>query len=143
MKHNATIVRYNLHRMLPALLLIASLIVLIAGCGSSIDCSVAVSLDVFPQAATANHLAAPPGNQVSFLAGDVFPASCPPTPGPIGIPVQWSVSDPLNVTIGNTQGVDSGVATCKNATAGPITVTATGTNTRGATTTGTATLTCN
>lgn len=144
MKQNATIARCNLHRTPTALLVIASLIVLITGCGSSIDCSVAKALDVSPQTATANHAAAPPGNQVSFVASDAPPASfCPPTPGPIRMDVKWSVSDPVNVTIGNTLNVDYGVATCKNATAGPITVTATGTNKRGATITGTAQLMCN
>lgn len=115
-----------------------------AGCGgtSPPDCSVAVALAVAPQTATADHSAAPPGNQISFVGLDMPPASCPPTPGAPRLDLTWSVSDPGNVTIGNTQGVDYGVATCKNATASPVTVTATGTNKLKMPITGKAMLTC-
>ena len=115
-----------------------------AGCGgtSPPDCSVAVALAVAPKTATADHSAAPPGNQISFVALDMPPASCPPTPGAPRLDLTWSVSDSGNVTIGNTQGVDYGVATCKNATANPATVMATGRNKLNMTITGTATLTC-
>lgn len=139
MKHNANLARHNLHPVLPVFFLV---IVFIAGCGTSTDCSVAVSLAVAPPTATADHLASSPGNQVSFVASDVPPAFCPPTPGAVRTDLKWSVSDPVNVTIGNTPGVDYGVATCKNATAGAVAVTASGTNTRNASISGTATLTC-
>jgi hypothetical protein len=145
MKQNATTVRNNLYRTLSALIsLIVLLIVFSAGCGGGApDCSVALALSVAPPTATADHLASPPGNQVSFVGADAPPPGCPPTPGAIRPDLKWSVSDPVNVAIGNTQGVDYGVATCKNATAGAVTVTATGTNQRNATITGTAMLTCN
>lgn len=106
------------------------------------DCSVALALAVAPATASADHLAASPGNKVQFVAGDQPPPGCPPTPGPVRADLKWTVSDPVDVTIGNTQGVDYGVATCNNATAGPVTVTATGLNSKGATITGTAMLTC-
>jgi len=132
--------RFSLSFLLPLLLMALS-----AGCGghsTPADCSVAVALSVAPSTATADHLAAPPGNKISFVASDQPPAGCPPTPGPIRLDLQWSVSDPANVTIGNTQNVDYGVATCTHATPAPVTITATGANTRGATIMGTATLTC-
>jgi hypothetical protein len=131
--------RFSLSFLLPLLLIALS-----AGCGgtSAPDCSVAVGLAVAPSTATADHLAAAPGNKVSFVASDQPPAGCPPTPGPIRLDLLWSVSDPANVTIGNTQKVDYGVATCIHATPAPVTVTATGANTHGATITGTATLAC-
>jgi hypothetical protein len=126
------------------LLVLGFVLALAAGCGgtSPPDCSVAVALAVAPQTATADHLAAAPGNQISFVAGDVAPNGCPPTPGPLRFDLKWSVSDPVNVSIGNTPNVDYGVATCKNATAGPVTVTASGTNKLNMPITGTASLTC-
>ncbi|MGZ4900906.1 MAG: hypothetical protein ACXV8X_14710 [Candidatus Angelobacter sp.] len=131
-------------RSLLPFLLALLLIVLSAGCGghSQPDCSLAVALAVAPPTATADHLAAAPGNKISFVASDVSPAGCIPTPGPLRLDLKWSVSDPANVSIGNTQNVDYGVATCINATPAPVTVTATGTNKNGATITGTATLAC-
>jgi hypothetical protein len=115
-----------------------------AGCGghSSPDCSVALALAVAPPTATSDHLAAAPGNKISFVASDQPPAGCPPTPGPLRLDLKWSVSDPANVTIGNTQNVDYGVATCINAAPTPVTVTASGPNKLGATIMGTSTLTC-
>ena len=114
------------------------------GCGGTAppDCSNAVSLGILPTSATADHLAAPPGNKVSFLGFDVLPQGCPPTPGPIRQDLHWTVSDTANVTIGNTVNVDNGVATCVNAAPGTVTVTAIGPNQRGATISGTAALTC-
>jgi hypothetical protein len=114
------------------------------GCGGTAppDCSTAVSLGILPTSGTADHLAAPPGNKVSFLGFDVLPQGCPPTPGPIRQDLHWTVSDTANVTIGNTVNVDNGVATCVNAAPGTVTVTATGPNRSGTTISGTAALTC-
>ena len=116
-----------------------------AGCGgghTTPDCSTAVALGIGPNTATADHLAAPPGNKISFVASDELPVGCIPRPGPLRLDLKWSVSDTTNVTIGNTPNVDYGVATCVNATPAPVTVTATGPNERGATISGTATLAC-
>ena len=114
------------------------------GCGGSStpDCGVAVALFVAPASGTADHLAASPGNKVQFVGGNQPPAGCPPPPVAIRTDLKWTVSDPANVTIGNTQGVDYGVATCNSATAGAVTVTATGANIRNAPITGMAALTC-
>jgi hypothetical protein len=120
------------------------LIALSAGCGghSAPDCSVAMALFVAPDAATADHLAAAPGNKITYVGGNIPPAGCPPQPSPLRLDLKWSVSDSTNVSIGNTPNVDYGVATCINATPAPVTVTASGPNGLGATITGTATLTC-
>ena len=115
-----------------------------AGCGghSAPDCSIAVALFVAPNVATADHLAAAPGNKISFVGGNVLPDGCPPQPGPLRLDLKWSVSDSTNVSIGNTPNVDYGVATCINTTPSPVTVTATGPNKNGATIAGTASLAC-
>jgi hypothetical protein len=124
-------------------LLFLLLAIFCIGCGgkSQVDCT-PLDLGVSPQTATADHAAAPPGNQASFIAFNGLRPGCPPTPGPIRTDVKWSVSDTVNTKIGNTLNVDYGVATCINATPSPVTVTATGTNGLGATITGTATLAC-
>jgi len=116
------------------------------GCGGKsqvVDCT-PLDLGISPQTATADHAAAAPGNQVSFIAFDGLRPGCPPTPGPIRTDLKWSVSDTVNTKIGNTLNVDYGVATCINATPSPVTVTATGTNGAGtgALISGSATLTC-
>jgi hypothetical protein len=122
------------------------LIVVSGGCGGTAskppDCSTAISLTVLPNPGTADHLAAPPGNKVSFFGLDVLPEGCIPRPGPIRLDLHWTVSDTTNTSIGNTPNVDNGVASCINATPAPVTVTATGPNERGATISGTAALTC-
>lgn len=126
-------------------LLTLSVVVLNEGCGGTPpkpNCGVAVGLAVAPPTATADHLAAAPGNKITFVGADAPPDGCPLTPGPLRLDLKWSVSDPANVSIGNTQNVDYGTATCVNATPAPATVTATGTNGLGATITGTGTLTC-
>ena len=126
-------------------LLTLILVVPNAGCGGTSpkpNCGVAVGLAVAPPTATADHLAASPGNKITFVGADVPPAGCPPTPGPLRLDLKWTVSDTVNVSIGNTQNVDYGTATCINAAPAPVTVTATGTNGLGATITGTGTLAC-
>jgi hypothetical protein len=140
------------HRSLFSLpfIFLAGMVVIagLAGCGghSTPDCTV-TALNLGPAAGTADHLAASPGNQVQFSGFDALntlPSGCLT----VGITqamrtdLKWTVSDPVNVTIGNTLNVDYGRATCVNATAGPVTVTASGPNAKGTTITGTATLTC-
>jgi hypothetical protein len=135
----------TIYRSCPLFILAALLILASPGCGghSQPNCAVAPGLTVIPSTATANHLAASPGNQFLFVAADAIPPGCPPTPGPIRSDLKWSVSDTTNATIGNTLNVNYGLATCINAASAPITVTATGTNIQGTTITGTGALTCN
>jgi len=66
----------------------------------------------------------------AFITGNLFNAV-------------WSVSDTANVSVSNTQDSTRGNATCKSATAGAVTVTATFTETDGSKVSNTASLTCN
>jgi hypothetical protein len=115
----------------------------LAGCGGNNNRCFIGSITVSPGAATVDHAAAPPGNTQQFAA---FAASAPQ-----GCAVAqsnltnviWSVSDPVNVSIGGTPGPSNGLATCKAATAGAVTVTGTLNQTDLAAVKATATLTCN
>ncbi len=114
-------------------LVVLGLCMVSIGCGSDV-CPV-VGIAITPSSGTADHSAPPLGNRQHFFA----------TAQVLGTPacsrsssasdaqhiniltdVAWSVSDPVNVTIGNTQGPTFGTATCIRATAGPVTVTAQG-----------------
>ena len=129
----------RLHRLVPCFLFVVLL-----GCGgkSATVCKIN-SINVSPATATVNHTAAPPGNTQHF---DAFIASEPSGCSFILSNLSnatWSVSDPVNVSIANPPDPAFGTATCKAATAGAITVTATvpagdGTNVSNA-----ASLTCN
>jgi hypothetical protein len=118
----------------------------LTGCGGSPDCTV-TALSITPPSATASHVAAPPGNKVLFIGTDnksTEPSGCAISQVvAIRTDLKWTASDAVNVTIGNTQGVDYGVATCNNATTQPVTITATGPNAKNATISGAASLTCN
>ncbi len=126
-----------------ALTVVASVVLMfpLAGCGSSCFFG---ALSVSPPNATADHAAAPPGNQQRFLAfGTDLPPGCAAIAS--NLPnVTWSVSDQSKVGISNAQDQTFGVATCLGTTTAPVTVTATlppGLN-NGRNATGTATLTC-
>lgn len=116
----------------------------ISGCGgntTTTGCKI-LAINVSPATATADHAAAPPGNTQHF---DAFIAKVPPgcafITGNIFDAV-WSVSDPVNVSVSNTDPT-RGTATCKAATAGAATVTATADAGDGTRVTNTASLTCN
>jgi hypothetical protein len=117
---------------------------------SSSDCGIVV-VGISPSSATADHTTVAPGNQQQFVAFGQFPTTngCPTVTTATSLStVTWTTSDQSNVSIGNAPGSTFGVATCINATAGPVTVTATQTGNTGVATragkavTGTATLTC-
>jgi len=118
--------------------------IVLAGCGgnTSSGCRI-LSLNVSPNASAVNHNAAAPGNTQQFdaFAGSTTP-NCAVAQSNLTT-VTWSVSDPVNTTIGTTPGLSYGVATCKAATSGAVTVTATLSQTDFAPVTGTASLTCN
>jgi hypothetical protein len=119
--------------------------VAVSSCGgtaSNDPCKI-LSIDVSPSSATVDHTAPPPGNTqhfdafigkvppgCSFITGNIFDAT-------------WTVSDSTNVSISNAQDSTRGNATCKGATAGAVTVTATKTESDGAKVSNTALLTCN
>jgi hypothetical protein len=116
----------------------------LTGCGGSTNnrCFIG-SITVSPGSAIADHTAAPPGNTQQFAA---FAASVPQGCAIVqsNLPnVIWSVSDPVNVSIGSTPGPSNGLATCNAATAGAVTVTGTLNQTDFAPVKATATLTCN
>jgi hypothetical protein len=125
---------------LGALLLAAALV--LAGCGNHQDCAL-TALTVAPPSASADHIAAAPGNQIQFFAGASSSKGCALAACMNCWGQTWSVSDPVNVSISN--GVnDNGTATCLGTTNGPVTITAT-TQVAGKsahTLTATSTLTC-
>lgn len=122
-----------------------------AGCGVvSKTCPTAL-VAVDPAAATADHLAAPPGDQQGFLATESPAgvsindgASCAVPQYVAGLSPNWTVSDTINVKISSAQDDTNGVATCIGATKGAVTLTAIGSPGNGAPseTLGTASLTC-
>jgi hypothetical protein len=131
------------YRLTQFFLVFLLLAIFAVGCGGTakVDCT-PLALGVSPQSGSADHAAAAPGNQVSYVAANATRPGCIPQPGPLRTDLKWSVSDTVNTKIGNTLNVDYGVATCINATPAPVTVSASGTNGAGGTITGTATLTC-
>jgi len=128
-----------MHLRLKLVLLIAAIL---GGPGCSQQTCRLTGLSVTPPTATADHLAAAPGNQVQFFANAVLPKGCA-TAACVNCSGQtWTVSDTVNVSISNNPG-NNGTATCLGATNGAVTVTATapvGTTTQ--TVIGTATLIC-
>ena len=118
-------------------------LIVAVGCGGTADCG-PVGVSVSPSTATADHTAAPPGNQQQFFATNNFPLKqgCVAITAAILNNVTWSTSDPGDVSISNTQGSTYGVATCINAVSSPVTITATQPRQGGGTFTGTASLTC-
>ena len=134
-------------RLQQSLLLLSALgCFAISGCGgqtsSSSSCQI-LAINVSPATATVDHAAAPPANTQHF---DAFIAKAPPGCAFITgnvFDAVWSVSDPVNVSISNAQDATRGTATCKAATAGAVTVTATKSQSGGPNVTNTASLTCN
>lgn len=76
----------------------------LTSCGGSTG-SCVVNAAVSPATATADHSAAPPGNQAQFSLVSSVKGNCPLIPDTLGV---WSSSNP-NVAI-NSQGL----ATCQN-----------------------------
>lgn len=114
------------------------------GCGgkSTVVCNL-TAINVFPKTATVDHTAVAPGNTQHF---DAFAATATPgcfvTLGNLTT-ASWSVSDNTNVSISNVHDATFGTATCKGATSGAATVTATVPVGDGTNVTNTALLTCN
>src|SRR5215469_10110308 len=111
-----------------AVVILLLVLSIVAGCGGSATpsgCSI-TGINVFPPAATVDHTAAPPANTKHFDAfiSSAAPAGCGFQLGSLQDAV-WTVSDPVNASIGNQVNVNYGTATCMNAAASPITVTAT------------------
>lgn len=132
----------RLHRETPVTASCALLFCLfVSGCGSHTPMGcVQTGITVIPNPASADHNAAAPGNSVHFLAAATFTGCA--SPPPVDTNVTWSVGDTTNVSISNVQGPNFGTATCKGATAGATTVTATGPLPDGTMATSNASLSC-
>jgi hypothetical protein len=115
-------------RVKRTLLVLAGCSVFLAGCGAaSPDCTLSYVLEVSPATATANHSAAPPGNQQQFRAlsqPTAGPGCAIPAYGVEALPV-WTNPDPLAISISSAQNQTNGLATCLTATDGAVTLTAT------------------
>jgi hypothetical protein len=103
----------------------------LAGCGAAPNpgsqCDGGLALMETPTVATADHMAASPGNQVQFssVEGAKFVEGCPiPAVVRSAQPV-WTNPDPLDITISSAQDATNGTAVCHSATSGPVTLTAT------------------
>jgi hypothetical protein len=93
------------------------------GTGPGSTCTIAAA--VTPATATADHALAAPGNQVQFTASSTVTGNCPLTPDTLG---SWSTSDAANTTLTtNPQSPTQTVATCRNATPSPATISYSGT----------------
>jgi hypothetical protein len=119
----------------------------LVGCGSKSSTPVCKlgAINVFPATATINHTAVAPGNTQHF---DAFASASTPVLGcfeALGSlqTATWSVSDTTNVSISNVHDATYGTATCKGATGGAATVTATVPVGDGTTVMNTSSLTCN
>ncbi|MGZ4871800.1 MAG: hypothetical protein ACXV5R_05995 [Candidatus Angelobacter sp.] len=120
----------------------------LAGCGGKSTTTPVCKLtaiNVFPRTATIDHTAVAPANAQHF---DAFAASATPVLGcfeALGSlqTATWSVSDTTNISISNVHDATFGTATCKAATSGAATVTATVPVGDGTNVTNTASLTCN
>jgi hypothetical protein len=120
-----------------------------SSCGG-MSCSL-VGVNVSPQSAALDHADSNNNSQQFFAFSSVsgncatLAASAQATMQSSRRDVVWSVSDPVNVSISNTNDETFGKATCLNTTSGSVTVTATlpASAGEGKTLIGRATLSCN
>ncbi|HZL29232.1 MAG TPA: hypothetical protein VFC39_22090 [Acidobacteriaceae bacterium] len=113
------------------LVALSGCMLLLAGCGAvpnpGPQCVPTLELRVTPTAATADHMATPPGNQVVFGAveGDGIVAGCPiNNVVRLARPI-WTNPDPLDISISSAQDATNGTAVCLSSTSGPVRLTAT------------------
>lgn len=132
-----------MHNLLRLASLVATAVLVSAGCGGTQQNCDLKALSVSPSSGTADHAVSSPGNQVQFVAGPVTKGQCAVAACVNCWGQTWTVSDPANVSISNNAN-DDGTATCLGATNGAVTITATAPVSRKTTQTvdGTATLTC-
>lgn len=126
-------------RLLAGVSLGASLLATIGCGGQGSDCGVS-GLNVLPSIATADHVAAPPGNGQTFSASFQFKnnAGCPAVTAAL-VNSNWTASDPsVHLSSSPTTMV---TATCTAAVATPVNITATPAD--GQMFTGRGSLTCN
>lgn len=102
-------------------------ITVVCGCAgnASIGCSDSIVLTVSPSSATADHSAAPPGNQVQFIG--VVRYTAPPGCAAPALAViafaTWSNPDSADIAISSANDSTNGTAVCKAPTNGAVTLT--------------------
>ena len=120
----------------------------LAGCGAAPNpgsqCDPILQMKITPTVATADHMAAAPGNQVKFEAveGDGIVSGCPINNVLRLVQPVWTNPAPLDITISSAQDATNGTAVCLDSTSGPVTLTATDTTVKPALS-AQVTLTCN
>lgn len=100
----------------------------LAGCGTAPPCTSTYVLTVAPQSGTADHLAAPPGNQVHFQGMARAVASGPSCAVPALVYVEyanWANPDPTDIKISSAGDSSNGTAVCLGTTKGAVTLTGT------------------
>ncbi len=114
----------------------------LCGCGGSPNCDLPDVVSVSPASATADHGAEAPGGRQRFMETSAPNTTVPGCPVPAHILLlqpNWTVSDPLHVSISSAKDDTNGLAICLGATQGAATIVAVGT---GTVPSRTATLTC-
>lgn len=91
------------------------------------NCAGSIVTNVAPASATVNHSAAPPANQVQFIAtqAPTAPPGCPVPQWIRRVYPAWSNPDPTDITISSANDSTNGTAICKGATSGAVTLTGT------------------
>lgn len=127
---------------------VALLSVIANACGCSgnpaMSCQLRTVISVNPTSATLNHAAAPPSNQVQFIAA-AQPTAPPGCAVPDWIAIvggTWSNPDPTDIQISSANDSTNGTAVCKAPTNGAVTLTGTFTQLVPAPVTKTVQLTC-
>jgi hypothetical protein len=113
-----------------ALLALAGVCALLSGCavgGNGSECALGYDFSTSPASATADHAAAPPGNQQQFTSGlaPTAPAGCPVPQWVARVDPAWSSSDPIDIQISSADDATNGTAVCLGPTDGAATLTAT------------------
>ena len=120
---------------------------MISGCaaGGARCTNVSYGIQVMPASATINHAAASPGNQTQFLSevSITAPPGCPISEMAARAFGTWSNPDPAAIQISSAADNTNGIAVCKAATKGAVTLTGTFTQLASGTVTKTVQLTCN
>ncbi len=107
-----------------------AVLVVACGCGGQAAmnrCELTIVSTVAPASATVSHSAAPPGNQVQFVAtqAPTAPPGCAVPDWILRAEPIWSNPDPADITISSADDATNGTAVCKGATDGAVTLTAT------------------
>ena len=92
------------------------------------SCNYSTVIGVSPTSATVNQAAAPPGNQVQFIAFAHETASGPGCAIPqseVLVYGTWSNPDPQDIQISSANDSTNGTAVCKAPTTGAVTLTVT------------------